>query len=40
VAPEYVEQLEAPGHLRFVGKDERGERMQVLELDSGFLELL
>lgn len=34
VGPNYVEQLEAPGHLRFIGKDERGERMQALELDS------
>jgi CTP synthase len=32
VEPKYVEQLEADGRLRFVGKDERGERMQILEL--------
>jgi CTP synthase len=31
VAPALVEQLEASG-LRFTGKDEKGERMQVLEL--------
>jgi CTP synthase len=31
VAPALVEQLEASG-LRFAGKDEKGERMQVLEL--------
>lgn len=34
VEPKYVEQLEAPGNLRFIGKDERGERMQMLELDG------
>ncbi|ODN84016.1 CTP synthase, variant 1 [Cryptococcus amylolentus CBS 6039] len=32
VEPKYVEQLEAPGNMRFIGKDERGERMQMLEL--------
>lgn len=34
VGPDYVERLEKPGRLRFIGKDERGERMQVLELDG------
>lgn len=34
VEPTYVEELEAKGGMRFVGKDERGERMQMLELDS------
>ena len=34
VEPKYVERLEAKGNLRFIGKDERGERMQMLELDS------
>lgn len=34
VGPDYVERLEQPGHLRFTGKDERGERMQVLEMDD------
>ncbi|TXT04922.1 hypothetical protein VHUM_04005 [Vanrija humicola] len=34
VEPNYVEQLEAPGGLRFVGKDERGERMQMLEIEG------
>ena len=34
VEPKYVEQLESKGHLKFVGKDERGERMQMLELDG------
>nr|KIR87538.1 CTP synthase [Cryptococcus tetragattii IND107] len=34
VEPKYVEQLEAPGGMRFIGKDERGERMQMLELDD------
>ena len=32
VEPTYVERLEAKASLRFVGKDERGERMQMLEL--------
>ena len=32
VEPKYVERLEAKGNLRFIGKDERGERMQMLEL--------
>lgn len=34
VNPEYVERLEAPGKFRFIGKDERGERMQVLEMEG------
>ena len=34
VEPRYVEQLESKGGLRFTGKDERGERMQMLELDG------
>lgn len=34
VEPKYVDELEAAGELRFVGKDERGERMQMLELDG------
>ena len=34
VEPKYVEQLEAAGSMKFVGKDERGERMQMLELDG------
>jgi CTP synthase len=36
VEPKYVERLEAGGEkkMRFVGKDERGERMQMLELDG------
>lgn len=34
VEPQYVDTLEAPGGLRFVGKDERGERMQMLEIDD------
>lgn len=42
VEPKYVEQLESKGGLRFTGKDERGERMQMLELDgtSSLLERL
>lgn len=36
VNPEYVEKLVASG-LNFVGKDEKGERMQVLELKSVYL---
>jgi CTP synthase len=36
VNPEYVERLEAPGKFRFIGKDERGERMQVLEMEGMF----
>lgn len=38
VEPKYVERLEAggKGQMRFVGKDERGERMQMLELDGEF----
>jgi CTP synthase len=31
VNPEYVEKLEKSG-LKFVGKDEKGERMQILEV--------
>lgn len=36
VEPKYVDEIEAGGEkrLRFVGKDERGERMQMLELDG------
>ncbi|WVR05540.1 CTP synthase [Kwoniella sp. DSM 27419] len=34
VEPRYVEQLESKGGLRFIGKDERGERMQMAELDD------
>lgn len=34
VEPKYVDELEAVGNLRFTGKDERGERMQMLELES------
>ncbi|ORY23932.1 CTP synthase [Naematelia encephala] len=34
VEPKYVDQLESVGSMRFVGKDERGERMQMLELDD------
>jgi CTP synthase len=33
VNPKFVDRLEASG-LRFIGKDEKGERMQVLELPS------
>ena len=33
VNPKYVAQLEASG-MRFVGRDERGERMQIMELDG------
>jgi len=36
VEPNYVDELERKAGLRFVGKDERGERMQMLELDGGF----
>jgi CTP synthase len=36
VEPKYVDRLEAKGGLRFTGKDERGERMQILELDGKF----
>jgi len=32
VNPQYIEQLRAGGKLEFVGRDEKGERMQVLEL--------
>jgi CTP synthase len=34
VEPKYVDQLESKGGMRFIGKDERGERMQMLELDG------
>lgn len=34
VEPKYVEELESKGNMRFIGKDERGERMQMLELDG------
>lgn len=33
VAPKFVERLEESG-MRFVGKDEKGERMQIMELPS------
>lgn len=36
VNPDYVEKLVASG-LPFVGKDEKGERMQVLELKGMFV---
>ena len=39
VEPKYVEELESKGNLRFIGKDERGERMQMLELDGTSLVL-
>lgn len=39
VEPNYVDQLETPGGLRFVGKDERGERMQMLEIEGELLTL-
>lgn len=32
VNPEMVEKLEGPGELRFVGKDETGRRMEIVEL--------
>jgi CTP synthase len=32
VNPEYIERLVNAGDLQFVGKDEKGERMQVMEL--------
>ena len=35
VSPKYVERLEESG-MKFVGKDEKGERMQVMELDGKF----
>lgn len=35
VGPAYVERLEASG-LPFVGRDEKGERMQVLELKGAY----
>lgn len=39
VNPEYVERLVKSG-LTFVGKDEKGERMQISELESGFSHFL
>jgi CTP synthase (UTP-ammonia lyase) len=36
VEPKYVDELESKGNMRFIGKDERGERMQMLELDSEY----
>lgn len=36
VEPKYVDRIEGGGGLRFVGKDERGERMQMLELDGEY----
>lgn len=36
VEPKYVDKLESKGGLRFTGKDERGERMQMLEIESKF----
>jgi CTP synthase len=35
VNPEYIERLQASG-LMFTGKDEKGERMQILELPGLF----
>lgn len=32
VNPQYIEKLRAGGQLEFVGRDEKGERMQILEL--------
>lgn len=32
VNPEYIDRLVSAGDLEFVGKDEKGERMQVMEL--------
>lgn len=40
VEPRYVDQLEAKSGMRFIGKDERGERMQMLEIDSEYCLLL
>lgn len=34
VEPKYVDELEKPGNMRFIGKDERGERMQMLEIEG------
>ena len=39
VNPRYVQQLEETG-MKFVGKDEKGERMQVMELQGEQLHLL
>lgn len=36
VNPVYIEQLLAGGDLEFVGRDEKGDRMQVLEMRSKF----
>jgi CTP synthase len=32
VNPDYIQQLLAAGGMEFVGRDEKGERMQVMEL--------
>ena len=40
VEPKYVEELESKGNMRFIGKDERGERMQMLELDGKSFEYI
>ena len=37
VEPKYVDELESKGGMRFTGKDERGERMQMLEVDGEHL---
>ena len=34
VNPEYIQKLLAPGGMEFVGRDEKGERMQIMELRS------
>jgi CTP synthase len=39
VNPEYVARLHESG-LAFAGKDEKGERMQVLELPGAFLSFI
>lgn len=39
VNPEYIEKLTASG-LSFVGRDEKGERMQILELQGAYHTLL
>jgi CTP synthase len=36
VNPEYIQQLLAAGGMEFVGRDEKGERMQVMELRGTF----
>ena len=38
VNPKYVKDIEKGG-LRFVGKDEKGERMSIFELDGTFFQL-